>query len=151
MEWKRWAVLLLVAASCSVALAEWSSPLEEHMKEQTAKWQQRRSEDDPSNNCAQVPKELFSQQLDHFNYVVDTENNVGMWGQRYSVQKDWFVLFSFFYSIFSHLILFSFFFPFRYGGEGYPIFIFLGGEANMDFFCFQTVAIRQWAQQFKAL
>ncbi|MDP2438264.1 MAG: hypothetical protein Q8P67_21170 [archaeon] len=112
MEWKRWAVLLLVAASCSVALAEWSSPLEEHMKEQTAKWQQRRSEDDPSNNCAQVPKELFSQQLDHFNYVVDTENNVGMWGQRYSVQKDWFVLFSFFLiDLFSSHSFLSFFFP----------------------------------------
>ena len=120
-------VMMIMAVEAHKDHQLWRSPVEEYMMKQTIKFETRDNLDDPSNNCAQVPKKLFGQQLDHYNYLVDVENNVQQWGQRYSVQDDW------------------------YGGAGSPIFLFLGGEANMDFFCFQTVAIREWAKQFKAL
>ena len=117
----------LIPFASSSSSSSLQSPLERHLQHQTEQHLLKYAADDPSNDCAAVPKQLFSQKLDHFNYLVQVENNVQSWGQRYSVQSDW------------------------YGGPGSPIFLFLGGEANMDFFCFQTVAIRAWARQFRAL
>eukprot|EP00698_Gefionella_okellyi_P018996 TRINITY_DN5767_c0_g1_i1.p1 TRINITY_DN5767_c0_g1~~TRINITY_DN5767_c0_g1_i1.p1 ORF type:complete len:454 (-),score=100.88 TRINITY_DN5767_c0_g1_i1:23-1384(-) len=61
------------------------------------------------------------QKLDHEN-----PNDGRTWTQRYSVISD-------------------------YYKPGNPVFIFLAGEAPMEFFTFQEVAAVEWAQQFGAL
>lgn len=99
--------------------------LDDYMTKESARLKQSLPEDDPANNCNQVAKQIFPQQIDHFNFLTNFETPE--WGQRYSVQDEW------------------------YGGPGSPIFIFLAGEANMDAFCFQTVSLRDWAKEFKAL
>eukprot|EP01135_Chromosphaera_perkinsii_P004480 Nk52_evm4s284 gene=Nk52_evmTU4s284 len=76
-----------------------------------------------AKSAVKVPVSLFEQKLDHFN-----KDDKRTFAQRYFIDT-----------------------TYSSGREDAPVFFYLAGEAPMEFFEFQSVAVREWARKYEAV